>query len=159
MARDAAGTTKRSKKKLLIVVLAPLVLGFGAKTFLLSKPSPPVATDATATTVAGPIVGLDPMTISTADGRYVRLQLALQIKGHAEGEEPAVLPGAGEAETPNPTFARLQDLTIDVVGKKSYPDLVGDGASSQTREQLSMLINAASGGLVEEVYFIEFLVQ
>jgi len=153
---DGAAGGGKAKRILPLLVLL-IGGGVGAKTMLGGGGSAvPAAGEAVTTTteLPGPIVSLEPMTVSMADGRYVRVGLALQLPHEEDAPE-----AEAEDVDPKTKYARVIDLAVDMFGKKKFPDLVGEGAHARTRDELSFLISSVYDGAIEGVYFTEFVVQ
>ena len=100
----------------------------------------------------GEIVKLDSITLNLADGRFVKLGLALQLSEKAKV-------GEGGAAAYTSKAARALDLAISTFGAHSYADLAAPGGREATKEALSKKIVTAYGGDVEGIYFTEFVMQ
>jgi flagellar protein FliL len=129
---DSGSQAKKSRKKLVIVAVVVLVLlavgGFVGKGMLAApaKPEPDPKT------VAGVVVTLAPITMNLADGRYLKLTLALQLSKAASPVAGSVDAAAGAV--PVLDGAKALDAAITVLGKRYDGDVLG-------------------------VYFTEFLMQ
>jgi flagellar FliL protein len=93
------------------------------------------------------VVALDAITLNLADGRFLKLGLALQL---ADGTE--VTDGAAFG-------ARALDESIDLLGSYTYRELNVPGAREEAKTALSEAVSAAYDGVVLEVYFTEFVMQ
>ena len=150
---------KKSKNNLIpAVVLAAGLLGGGY--FMSSSggakanaaPASPAAAGAATTPttekpVSGDVAKLDSITLNLADGRFVKLGLALQLK---EGIEAASF--ANQA-------ARSLDLAISTLGDRTYAQLAGPGGREAAKAELGEQVKAAYGGEVTGIYFTEFVMQ
>ena len=118
--------------------------------------SAPAAPSTSETTVAAAeghgdpahVVALDAITLNLADGRFLKLGLALQL---AEGVEI-------EGE-PAHFGARALDETIDLMGSYTFKELSAPGAREKAKEKLSEAVSEAYDGSVLAVYFTEFVMQ
>jgi flagellar FliL protein len=157
---EAEEKPKKSKKKLLIIVVAVLVLllgvgGFVAKGMLAPPPEPEPDPKA----LPGVIETLLPVTLNLADGRYLKLTLALQLSEAASlpaaggGHEP---PAAGE---PIVDGAKALDAAIAVLGQRTYAQLLAPSGRASAQKVLSAKVKKLYHGDVLKVYFTEFLMQ
>jgi flagellar FliL protein len=170
----APATAKRSRKKLVAVVLAIVLVGVGAKLFLLTPKSgagtcptatttaPPGATTttppassagATATPCPpelGPVLKLDPVMINLADGRYLQLGLALQLSAGTDLKLMTDDSGGG---------ARALDAAVALFGSKTYNELVSPTGLEPAKQALERTIVAAYDGKVLGIYFTSFVMQ
>lgn len=100
----------------------------------------------------GEVLPLDSITLNLADGRFLKVGLALQLtkadKGHGEETEKT----AGFA-------APALDEAIAVLGERSYAELSAPGGRAQAKEQLSRAVAERYDGKVLGVYFTEFVMQ
>ena len=152
-AADGAGKKKGKSNLLPAIVVAAGLLGGGY--FMSSGGAKGTAAAATAgptTTTSekvehGEVVKLDSITLNLADGRFVKLGLALELKEglKAEGFE-------GEA-------ARALDIAISTLGDKSYAQLAAAGGRDKAKTELNDKVVKAYGGEVTEIYFTEFVMQ
>ena len=118
--------------------------------------STPAAPSTSETTVAAAgshgdpahVVALDAITLNLADGRFLKLGLALQLDEGIEIEgEPANF------------GARALDEAIDLMGSYTFKDLSAPGAREKAKEKLSEAVSEAYDGAVLAVYFTEFVMQ
>lgn len=164
MAKKKAATAEGSggsKKKLVIIVVVVLGGLFAAKSMGLvgaAKPAAGAETQVTGgptTTVPpGPVVALESITLNTADGHYLKLGLALQLDAaHAGG-------GGHEAATdPKAEWARALDLAIEVMGGRTYPDLVSPPGRAAAKDALQKRMLEIYPEEVVGVYLTEFVLQ
>lgn len=150
----AAGGKSRSNLVPALVVAAGL-LGGG---FLMGGRGSGTAA-ATATTVPpheeapalGPVIRLDPITLNLADGRLLKVAIALQLPADAK-EVPEEEGGGGFA-------AKALDETIAVLGEQTYATLAAPGGRHAAKQALSAAIAKRYHGEVVGVYFTEFVMQ
>lgn len=147
---------KLSRKKLLIMVasLVLLVVGGLVGKGLLAGPSAPVPDP---TTVEGVVLTLDPITLNLADGRYLKLTLALQLS--AAGSPSAAAGGEAAAAEPALDGAKALDAAIDVLGQRTYAQLIAPGGRASAQKTLSAQVRKRYPDDVLGVYFTEFLMQ
>src|SRR3954470_23797818 len=93
------------------------------------------------------VVALDPITLNLADGRFLKLGLALQL---ADGTQVSEAANFG---------ARALDETIDLMGAYTFKELSAPGARVKAKDKLSEAVNKAYDGAVISVYFTEFVMQ
>lgn len=147
----------RTRKKLVIMAAVLLVLlgvgGFVGKG-LLAGPAPSVPDP---TKVEGAVVTLDPITLNLADGRYLKLTLALQL---SEAASPAAA-AAGEAAAAAPALdgAKALDAAIGVLGQRTYSQLIEPGGRASAQKALTARVKKLYPREVLGVYFTEFLMQ
>jgi flagellar FliL protein len=147
VAQDAAGKPKKSKKKLLIIAVLVLVLvGAGAYVMLgkgkkAATPPPPLP---------GTVLALDSITLNLADGRYLKLGMALQftVAGSVAGEGAPALDGSHALDL---AIAQLSDLPI--------VQLNSAAARMKAKDRLVKAIKKAYDDKVMDVYFTEFVMQ
>lgn len=161
---DAAGgeESKGSRKKLVMAVGLLLAAVFAAKTLGLVGAKAPLAVEASAeaattpTTLApGPIVALEPITLNTADGHYLKLGLAFQLSAAAG----AAGGGHGGADDPKAAWAEALDLAIEVMGGRTYDDLVVPAGRATAKHELEERLVEAYHEEVARVFLTEFVLQ
>jgi flagellar protein FliL len=155
-AADVAAPKKSRKKLFLVIGLVVLLLGAGgyvAKGLLggdaAAEPDPK--------TVAGKVETLSPITLNLADGRYLKLTLALQLS-EAAGLGAGTA-GEGAAVAPTVDGAKALDAAIDVLGRRTYAQLLATGGRASAQKALSAEVRKRYDGDVLRVYFSEFLMQ
>ena len=101
----------------------------------------------------GAVVKLDSITLNLADGRFVKLGLALELEkgagGHGEG---------GGASFEGQASIAL-DLAISTLGDMTYNQLAAPGGRDKAKAELAEKVKKAYGGEVAELYFTEFVMQ
>lgn len=131
------------KKKLLIA--GPLVVALVAGWFFLLGPGGgPAAEEAEAAPEPGEVLALEPITMNLADGRLLKLGLALQLPLEA-GEEVSGSVALDEA--------------ISFLGEHSYDQLAAPTARDTAKVELSKRVAKRYHDEVLEVYFTEFVMQ
>ncbi|WP_244309243.1 flagellar basal body-associated FliL family protein [Kineococcus rubinsiae] len=152
------------KKKLVIAAIAALVLlgggAGGAYTFM--KPATASASEAVEeeVLVPGEVTALDPITINLADGRYLKLGIALQqVLSEAGGEGSSAVDGS-----------KALDLAIRAFSGLTMSDLSNVESRQKYKDELqSQIIEAyvaepekeGEEGLkqVMGIYFTQFVMQ
>ena len=153
---DGSEEPKKFRKKLIIVaavLLAVLAVGAFVAKGLLAGPSAPVPDPKT---VAGSVITLSPITLNLADGRYLKLTLALQL---SEAGSPAAGSVDAAAAPPALDGAKALDAAIGVLGQHTYGELIGPGGRERAQKALSAEVKKRYPGEVLAVYFTEFLMQ
>ena len=144
----APGRKKRSNLiPALIVAVGLLGAGFMVRTADKGGDADEAAVEEAI--VPGEIVQLEPMTLNLADGRYLRLGLAVEL---AEG-----VPASEWAE--HGGSSRYMDLIIDRVGDRTGDEIAAPGG----RDDLKELLRDGGAELFDEefseIYVTEFIVQ
>ena len=139
--------------------------------FFVLKPGPsaPVPSHVTAPAVAlptesaesghadevphdGPVVALDSVTVNLADGRFLRIGVALQLDESGGGH------GGDEVEAAS-YGARAIDSLISVMSRSRSDELQADSGLVAVKEELAETIVARYGGEVLGVYLTDFVMQ
>lgn len=97
----------------------------------------------------GPVMTLDSVTVNLADGRFLRIGVALQL-------EKA---GGGDDVEPASYGARAIDSLISVMSRSRSDDLRADVGLVAVKEELAETIVARYGGEVLGVYLTDFVMQ
>ena len=95
------------------------------------------------------IAKLDDITLNLADGHYLKLGLGLQLSPKAVVTDYTTGGSASVA----------LDLTISVLGADTYNQLMQPAFRAEAKAELDKEVVAAYGGLVEQVYFTDFVMQ
>ncbi|HEY7135153.1 MAG TPA: flagellar basal body-associated FliL family protein [Acidimicrobiia bacterium] len=119
--------------------------------------SPTQATVGTTTTTAcaaapapdGGVLKLDSTTINLADGRYLKVGIALQLPASTDLK----------TFTSDDGGARALDITIRLLGSKGYNDLISVKNRNAIQTTLTQQVVDAYEGKVKGVYFTEFVMQ
>ena len=135
----------RSKIVLIVVPLVALVAGWY---FLLGPGAGPKEAAAQEKPVAGEVVELEPITMNLADGRLLKVGLALQANA-----EPS---GGGHGEL---TGAIALDEAIKFLGEHTYAQLAEPAGRQAAKDELSHRVAERYHHDVLEVYFTEFIMQ
>jgi len=133
------------KKKLLIA--GPLVVALVAGWFFLLGPGGgSAAEEVKAAPEPGEVLALEPITMNLADGRLLKLGLALQL--------PLETSGHGEI-----SGSVALDEAISFLGEHSYDQLAAPAARDTAKLELSKRVAERYHHDVLEVYFTEFVMQ
>ena len=96
----------------------------------------------------GEVVTLEPITMNLADGRFLKLGLALQLTTTAEVAEGEEFDGA-----------KALDTSIAFLGEQTYQQLAAPGGRTGAKEELGKRLAVVYPGEVMGVYFTEFVMQ
>lgn len=140
-------TGERKGRKNLFVILALLLLAAVAGWYLLLGPGAGKGEDADGPPEPGEVVALEPITMNLADGRLLKIGLALQLPLAKEGEKEEL------------TGSLALDETISFLGRYGYADLVSSDAREAAKAELSVRVSERYHGEVMQVYFTEFVMQ
>lgn len=129
-------------KKKMLVVLALVVAMAGAAYWFVLKPAP--AEGAKAKPEAGDVVALEPIQINLADGRYLRIGVALQltkdVKHKADG-------------------SAALDATIDLFSGMPLEHISQPAHRKELKKELEKELKHLYHGEVMGVYFTDFVTQ
>ena len=144
------------RRTVLLVVLAVVVLAAGA-VVAMKLLAGPAAKEPDPATVPGAIEKIDSMTVNLADGRYLKVGVAVQLSKKAS-PSALVADGSGAAAV---TFdpAKAQDATIAVFGTRTYQQLLAGGGRQKAQQALKAELEKRYDHGVLGVYFTEFLMQ
>lgn len=165
MAKDKAakegsgkdGKDKKGKSSLLPAVIIAVGL-LGAGYFVGGKgggggapaQAHETAAEKTTTTEAHPegeVIKLEAITLNLADGRFLKVGLALQL---AEGASAEKLEGHAPVAL---------DEAISLLGDRTYAQLSAPGGRAQAKKELTERVEKRFAGKVVDVYFTEFVMQ
>ena len=156
-AADVAAPAKKSRTKLFLVVgVLVLLLGVGgflAKGLLGGSSAP----EPDPRTVAGKVETLSPMTLNLADGRYLKLTLALQLSKAASLE--AGTQGRARRSHPPSTAPRHSTPRSTSWGAGRTPSCWPPAGGPAPRRRSRRRCASGTTGMVMRVYFAEFLMQ
>lgn len=143
---------KGRRSKLLLVAAAVVLLGGGYAFTSASGGSAAEAaeTEAVEEVLPGEVVPLSPITLNLADGRFLKVGLALQLP---EGVTPPA-----DAEVAGFAAPAL-DEAISMLGERTYADLVAPGGRDSAKAALSERVSVRYEGDVMGVYFTELVMQ
>lgn len=157
-ADELGATPKKKKSNVLPAAVIAIGLVLGAKMMGGGSGAATAGTPTTTTTTVqpdGPVTKLDPITLNLADGRFLRVGIALQ-QALGEGHEAAVEPNSKD---PSGHYAKALDIVIRVLGRRTYPELVpSEGRNEAKAEVVARLKEAYPEDLVD-LYFTEFVLQ
>lgn len=142
--KEAAAPSAKSRNKL-VLIAAPL-LALALAWYLLLGPGSGSDEDAHAEPVAGEVVPLEAITMNLADGRLLKVGIALQL---AEG--------VGEEHPISGSIAL--DETITFLGEHTYTQLAAPAERAKAKAALSKRVAERYHSEVLEVYFTEFVMQ
>ena len=145
------------------VVLAVGLLGGGffmggrsGDAAIAAAPAPSPADHAPEESGHGPVQELEPITLNLADGRFLKVGIALQTaEAGGESEE-------GGEELPG---AKALDIAIDLLGSHTMDELASPKEREVVKKELSKRVAEAYADpvtaepMVTKVYFTEFVMQ
>ena len=156
---EQASSTRGSGNLIPAIVVA---VGLVAGGFFMNQGGTPAKAEAKEPTAHkaeevathGPVQNLESITLNLADGRFLKVGLALQLADAAEGEEAEELPAA-----------KALDVAITLLGSYTMDQLADPKMRELVKKKLSEQVSAAyvdpetSASLVTKVYFTEFVMQ
>ncbi|MBO3129985.1 flagellar basal body-associated FliL family protein [Dermatophilus congolensis] len=156
---DSEEDDKKSggNKKLIIILVAALVVVLVAAGVIVmmllggnKEPEPDPATQ------NGAVYAMkDPMTLNLADGKFLKVNLAIQMS--KAGDEHLTEAGVDAAKGPD--LSKARDAAIEILSKYKYSDLLQHEKKSEAQETLSKEVKKRYDGDVLSVYFTEFVMQ
>lgn len=133
------------KKKRILIIAVALVAVAGAWFMLMGPGS---GDDAEAKEpVPGAVVALEPITMNLADGRLLKVGLALQLPLESGGHGSEL------------TGSVALDEAISFLGGHTYAQLVVPAEREKAKAELSKRVAERYHSEVLEVYFTEFVMQ
>lgn len=126
---------RRSRKKLIVILVAVLAFGGGGYWFLRPQPA--------SAPMPGEVVTLEPIQINLAAGHYLRMGLALQL-----------VAGAHEADGSKALDAAIQEFSGVAMAEVNDP-----ARRTVLKERLEKELDHRYHGEVMGVYFTEFVTQ
>jgi flagellar FliL protein len=157
---DDASAPKEGKAKTIGLAIAFAVVGalIGPKVMGSGAASAEASAPTTTTTVAGPVVVLDAVTLNLSDGRLLQVGLALELS--ADG---AAGGGHGDAEIdegdPTKGYAKALDAAIGVFGDQTMAGLSDPGGRDAAKAALEANLAELYHGDIVGVYFHQFVMQ
>ncbi len=155
-----AATTKSNLVPAIVIAVGLLGGGFfmGGRGGAPAQASSEAPAQAEAAEVAtdGPVQNLEPITLNLADGRFLKVGLALQLAHAGEGGH------GGGGELPS---AKALDLAITLLGSHTMDELASPEQRELVKKKLSDQVAKAyvdhetHEPLVTKVYFTEFVMQ
>ncbi len=156
MAKTAAAPAETAEaapkgKKGLVMIVVPVLLAVVAAWYFVLGPGSggSAAEEKPKKAELGEVVALDPITMNLADGRLLKVGLALQLPL----EPPA---GGGHGEF---SGSVALDEAIAFLGEHTYAQLAAPAARQAAKKELSHRVNERYHHGVLEVYFTEFVMQ
>ena len=147
---ETAAAKGGGRKKLVLIVVPVLLAVVAAWYFVLGPGSAGSAADEKPKKPEhGEVVALDPITMNLADGRLLKVGLALQLP-----LEPPDGGGHGEF-----SGSVALDEAIAFLGEHTYDQLAAPAARQAAKKELSHRVNERYHHGVLEVYFTEFVMQ
>lgn len=146
------------------LAVAFAVLGAFAGPKVLGSSAPAgAAVETTTTTVAGPLVVLDKVTLNLSDGRLLQVGLALELSSeHAKEAKGGGGHGKkddGGTDDPTKGYAKALDAAIEVLSGESMASLSAAGGRQAAKAALNELLAERYHGQVVDVYFHTFVMQ
>jgi flagellar FliL protein len=141
-AQEVAGGGRRK----LLLIAVPLIALVAGWYLLLGPGSGSGEPEVPKEPEAGEVLSLEPITMNLADGRLLKLGLALQVVAD---------PSSGHGVT----GAVALDEAIAYLGGQTYDQLVSPEARQAAKDELSRRVSERYHHDVIEVYFTEFVMQ
>jgi len=151
---------KKKKGRRLLLVALVLALLAGGGFFAWQKLAGPSTPAPDPKTVPGATVNLDSMTLNLADGRFLKVGMALQLSQAATASNAAAAAsGSGSASATSFDGSKALDAAITVLGQRTYNQLLAPGGRAAAQKALTTEVSRRYDGGVLRVYFTEFLMQ
>ncbi len=155
------GAAKKGKGNLIPAIIVAIGLVAGAKVMggggaggSSAAPGKSAETTTTTTEPEGERVKLDSITLNVSDGRFLKVGITLQLRHGAK------IGGGADAKADTAVvWAKALDLTIEVLGGKTYEELVTPTGRENAKELLLEQLDEAYHGAIETLYFTEFVMQ
>ncbi len=147
---ETADAAKGGGKKKLIMIVVPVLLVVVAAWYFVLGPGSGSgeAEEKPKEVELGEVVALEPITMNLADGRLLKVGLALQL--------PLEPPAGGHGEV---SGSVALDEAIAFLGEHTYDQLAAPAARQAAKKELSHRVNERYHHGVLEVYFTEFVMQ
>jgi flagellar FliL protein len=173
MAEEATEEKKGKSKKAILIPVIVLVLGLGGGAFMFlggGKKGEASGVATTTTTLPGPIIRLDPITLNLTDGHVLKVGIALEALAHPHDEQMLAAVhalsagghGAAEPNTASPLGgleAKALDLAIKELGNMSYAELSAPNGRAHAQEELKAHVSEAYHGDIVDIYFTTFVMS
>lgn len=143
---EAAPAPTGGGRKKLLLILGPLLALAAAWYLLLGPGSGSGEAGAAEQPVAGEVVPLEAITMNLADGRLLKVGLALQLKEGAGKDHPI-------------SGSVALDEAITFLGEHTYEQLAAPDGRQKAKAELSARVAERYHSDVLEVYFTEFVMQ
>ncbi len=153
MAKTAAAPAEtdqapQGRRRKLVLLVVPVLLALVAAWYLVLGPgSGGSAAEEPKEVELGEVVALEPITMNLADGRLLKVGLALQLP---------LEPSSGHGEV---SGSVALDEAIAFLGEHTYAQLAAPAARQEAKKQLSQRVSERYHADVLEVYFTEFVMQ
>ncbi len=155
MAKTAAAPAETAEapkgggtKKLVMMVVPVLLVLVAAWYFVLGPGSGGSEAEEKPEVELGEVVALEPITMNLADGRLLKVGLALQL--------PLEPPAGAHGEV---SGSVALDETIAFLGEHTYAQLAAPAGRQEAKKELSHRVAERYHEGVLEVYFTEFVMQ
>ena len=147
-AADATAEAPKAGKKKLVVIGVPLLLALVAAWYFVLGPGSggSEAEEKPKEPELGEVVALEPITMNLADGRLLKVGLALQLPLEPAGEEEV-------------TGSVALDEAIAFLGEHTYAQLAAPAARQEVKAELSERVAKRYHEEVLGIYFTEFVMQ
>jgi flagellar FliL protein len=144
---ETAGARKGGRKKL-VMMIVPVLLAVVAAWYLVLGPGSggSAAEEKPAKPEPGEVLALEPITMNLADGRLLKVGLALQLPLEPDSEHEV-------------SGSIALDEAISFLGEHTYAQLAAPAARQAAKKQLSHRVAERYHADVLEVYFTEFVMQ
>ncbi len=145
---------KGGGKKMIIVIAATAVVVLLAAGLVFKMVLGPKETPKDLSKEPGAVVNLkEAMTLNLADGKYLKMGLALQLS------EEATLKAGGEKALATFDGSKARDAAIGVLGHYTMDQLLKPENKEKAQSALSKEVNERYEGKVIKVYFTDFVMQ
>jgi len=154
-ADETTESAKGGKKKLIIIIVAALaIVGVAVAVLMMTLLKPKEELAAEKESVKGGVVIplKDDMTLNLADGKFLKLKLALQLSEEAEKE-------GGEEIAKTFDGSMAQDAAVQVFSAYKYDQLLSPKGKEEARHKLTEEVKKRYDGDVVQVYFTQFVMQ
>ena len=113
----------------------------------------------TTTVVEGEVIALDPITLNLADNHFLKVGIAVQMKGGHDAGGGGGHGAPADDVDPTAKMAKALDEAITVFGGRTKEDLSSPAGREHAKEELSERVRERYHGEVLGVYFTEFVMQ
>jgi flagellar FliL protein len=143
---EAVEPAQGGRKKIFLIAV-PVVALVAGWYFLMGPGAAAGEPEAAKEPVPGEVLELEPITMNLADGRLLKVGLALQVNAE---------PTSGHGEV---TGAVALDEAIAYLGEHAYAELADPAGRQAAKDELSRRVAERYHNDVLEVYFTEFIMQ
>ncbi len=144
---EAEGGKKKSKRMLLVVAMVVVVAIAGYGYMTLTKKKAAAAPGTPTTTVGGPIVDESSLTVNLRDGHYLQYTVGVQVN-------------PGQSQT---ILTKDQAIVLDILNTQAQgmteAELLLPGGPARLKADIIRAMDARWPGLVQAVYFEQFVMQ